>query len=153
MCVSSEGQCRFHKWWNFRRNSTTHLKQVKESLCPCWVPEDQHLVRTFQQPCQAKNGLQMDGSAQPKKHGNWEHLRRSRYIRIDHKTYLYLINYLQYYHLKGKKNKEHVQKRLLKAPGSLSFQFTVRLADANSVEEHLCLRSPKHGHQTGDQNP
>ena len=31
--------------------------------------------------------------------------------------------------------------------------FTVRLADANSVEEHLCLRSPKHGHQTGDQNP
>ena len=31
--------------------------------------------------------------------------------------------------------------------------FTVRLPDANSVEEHLCLRSPKHCHQTGDQNP
>lgn len=39
-CVSSEGQGRFPKWWNFRRNSTTHLKEVKESLCPCWVPED-----------------------------------------------------------------------------------------------------------------
>ena len=49
--------------------------------------------------------------------------------------------------------KKTVQNSFVQGFWHMMNEFTVRLADANSVEEHLCLRSPKHCHQTGDQNP
>ena len=50
-------------------------------------------------------------------------------------------------------DKKTVQNSFVQGFWHMMNEFTVRLADANSVEEHLCLRSPKHCHQTGDQNP
>jgi hypothetical protein len=50
-------------------------------------------------------------------------------------------------------DKKTVQKSFVQGFWHMMNEFTVRLADANSVEEPLCLRSPKHCHQTGDQNP
>ena len=49
--------------------------------------------------------------------------------------------------------KKTVQNSFVQSFWHMLNEFTVRLADANSVEEHLYLQSPKHGHQTGDQNP
>ena len=50
-------------------------------------------------------------------------------------------------------DKKTVQNSFVQGFWHMMNEFTVRLADANSVEEHLCLQSPKHCHQTGDQNP